>query len=930
MKLQNTGILKRNRILKLTAKKGVVFLLLAILSAQSFAQQNHTISGTVIEKSNNEPIQYAAVGIKELNRWQYTDTKGNFSFINIASGTYTLVVHCLGYKNIEQEINFQDEWSQTIYLSDLNLKIKEVTVTAIEKANESGTSIINREAMQHLQPSSFGDLQELLPGYRWEKQDLSKINSISLRQVDNDDNTAYGTAFYVDGMPVSTDASMEGNNLSSTNIKVEGRINVANGIDMRQIPTDDIEQVEIIRGLPSVKQGNLSSGAIIITRKWGATHLTARAKTDLTNKVFAISKGINLGKNRGILNIGTELLSYKADPRNPLESYLRNQSSLRYSNYYNIGESTIMLKTGLDYLLTIDRDKDDPQLNYGMKDEYRSSLSKTDLSIQSKLTVPGNINKILALKIKASHTKNAIIREKIVSLTGPQPIPTATQEGKSYGEYLPSRYEANFERDDQPLNIYASLDFSLNGTQNSFRHQFNSGIDWQYLKNIGKGDQFDVSRPISPTQGGRPYNFSNVPALNNLSLYAEEELTFRIDEHRIKMKPGVRVQMLPGLSPDFEMHGKHFMDLRGHISYTAPNIRVAGRKVSVTVNAALGQMTRMPSLAMLYPQKEYFDIVELNYYSQNPDLRQLYVMTEIEDRTNYNLQPVTNLKKEIGLDAHIGKTRLSLSLFDEFLDNGIVAASQFVSYTYNYYDATSVASTNLKSPPTIDLFTSEEKSQLYNFSQYVNGSELHKKGLEYQLVTPKINQIQTRITISGAWFKTRYHISIPQYEKQSIIYKGAEFPYVGIFEVNDNDSEEKELLNTNFRFDTHLSQHRLLLTLAIQTTWYKKERYLPYDGTPIAYLDNKGNYHPYTEADKNDPILGLLTRTFTPYHFDVQKTPIDLGINLKVSKEVGDHLTFAFYVNRLINYLPEYKLRTGTTYIRSVQPYFGMELKFII
>ena len=921
---------KNNWYLEQKVKYTLIFLLFSLLTSYLSAQQSQSVSGTILEKASNNPVQYVAVGLKELNRWQYSNNNGKFTFQNIPAGKYTLVAHCLGYTPFETTIDLQTNWTQTIILQRLDLRIQEVIVTATEKANEPGTSVINRQAMQHLQPSGFGDLLELLPGYRWEKQNLSEINSIKLRQAGDDLNTAYGTSFYVDGMPLSSDASMQGNNLAESGLKLKNRINVANGIDMRQVPTDDIEQVEIVRGIPSARQGNLSTGAVIIKRKWGESPLSARAKTDLKNKVFAISKGINMGKHTGILNLGTELLHYKDDPRSPLQTYLRNQSSLRYSNHYSLGQSTLSVKTGLDYLLTIDKDKEDPELNYGMKDEYRTERSQMDFSVQSDLHIPGDVSKNLEFRIKASHTQNTLTRDRLVALIGPQPIPASMKEGKYYAEYLPSRYEASFERDDQPFQLFASLDFSLTGKERNLTHQFNSGVDWQTLKNFGKGDIFDASRPLFPTNGGRPYDFSAIPAMHTLSFYAEEELNLNMGEHHLKVRPGIRIQMLPGISKDFDMQGKVYTDLRGHIGYTLPKFQVAGQQIKLTLHAAMGEMTRMPALAMLYPQQEYFDIVELNYYSRTPELRQLYVMTEIEDRTNYNIRPVRNLKKEIGLNAKIGKTKVMLSLFDEYLNDGILSAANFVSYTYNYYDPASVSSENLTAPPAIDLFSAEERSRLFSYRQYVNSSELHKKGLEYQIISPKIRTLNTRITLNGAWFKTRYHISQPEYEKHYFVYQGIEYPYVGIFAMDDSESEKKELFNTNLRFDTHLPQHRLLLTLALQTTWYEKEQYLPYDGTPVAYMDNKGNIYPYTVADQEDPLLKLLTRTFTPYHFDEQKKPIDMGVNIKVSKEIGDHLTFAFFVNRLINYLPDYKLRTGATYIRSEQPYFGMELKFNI
>lgn len=904
---------------------------LSCMSLSTTAQTLSSISGHVLDKASGQPVHFAAVGLREQNLWQYTDDKGQFSFTGLKTTHQTLVINCLGYASTEIQVHLSENenWQQTIYLTAQNLQLQEVVVTATEKQDESGTSVIDQQAMQHLQPSGFGDLLELLPGYRWEQQDLSKVTTIKLRQAGDDDNTAYGTAFYIDGIPLNNDAEVQGNNLLSSDQKLSGRLNVANGIDMRQIATDDIERVEIIRGIPSVKHGNLSTGAVIIHRKWGTTPFQIRTKADLKNKVLAVNKGFYLTKDKGIINLSSELLSYKADPRNPLESYLRNQSSLKYANHYQLGKSTLSLKTSLDYLLTIDREKEDPELNYGLHDAYKHNRSKADFSLHSDLSIPGNFSKTVSLKLSASYNKNTLTRERLVSLTGPTPQPISMTEGKGDAEYLPSRYESHFKRDDRPLNTFASIDFTLSGTTGRLQHQFHSGAEWRYLKNYGKGDVFDITRPVFPTQGGRPYDFRSIPALHNASWYAQEDLTLALGHHSIKLKPGVRLLTLPGLSRDFAMHGKIYADWRGHLNYTMPVFSLNNKTLKITLHAAIGEMTRMPALAHLYPQQEYDDIIELNYYSQNPDLRRLYVMTEIQDVANYALQPVQNLKKEMGLDVTIGQSRFSSTFFDEQMTKGIISATQYISYTYNHYDPSSVSSEGLSAPPALELFSIEERSRLYAYSQYVNGSALHKRGVEYQFISPRIEKIKTRITINGAWFLTRYDSSLPEYISRSFYYKGTEYPYVGIF-AKGNNSEEKELLNTNLQLDTHLPQHRLLVTVAVQTTWYQKRRDLPYDAAPVGYLDNYGRYNDFTEADKEDPMLRLLMYTFTPYRFDTEKKAMDLGVNLKVRKEIGDHLSFSFYVNRLLNYLPDYKIPSGATMKRNEKPYFGMELKLEI
>ena len=52
--------------------------------------------------------------------------------------------------------------------------------------------------------------------------------------------------------------------------------------------------------------------------------------------------------------------------------------------------------------------------------------------------------------------------------------------------------------------------------------------------------------------------------------------------------------------------------------------------------------------------------------------------------------------------------------------------------------------------------------------------------------------------------------------------------------------------------------------------------------------------------------------------------PIALYLNFKATKQIGRHLRISAFVNRIIDYLPEYK-SNGLTIRRASEAYFGME-----
>ena len=125
--------------------------------------------------------------------------------------------------------------------------LKEVIVTAREAGGMTSSSRISRSAMEHLQPTSFTDLLELLPGNISKDPGMGAVNSISLRETGTlgatgtkTSNADYnisslGTLFLVDGAPINGDANMQGipNAASDVTSPEYSRDMTNRGVDMR-------------------------------------------------------------------------------------------------------------------------------------------------------------------------------------------------------------------------------------------------------------------------------------------------------------------------------------------------------------------------------------------------------------------------------------------------------------------------------------------------------------------------------------------------------------------------------------------------------------------------------------------------------------------------------------------------------------------------
>ena len=114
--------------------KFFLFALLGII-ATAQAQNTGSVSGKITEKSNNAPISYATVSLKENGKvvsGVNTDDNGGFSFKNIALKNYTIEIQYIGFK----------KYIGSVILSE-NRKTATVNVALEEEATQlKGVNIV--------------------------------------------------------------------------------------------------------------------------------------------------------------------------------------------------------------------------------------------------------------------------------------------------------------------------------------------------------------------------------------------------------------------------------------------------------------------------------------------------------------------------------------------------------------------------------------------------------------------------------------------------------------------------------------------------------------------------------------------------------------------------------------------------------------------
>lgn len=902
-------------------EKAITFLFMILLSAGACAA-DFTLTGKAIDANDAQPLSYAAVTVDRTK--MMTDADGVFR-VRLKQGTVSVEISYVGYETLKCSMTIDSDLTHTFALKPSDRLLSEVVITAREGTDASTSSRIDRDAMQHLQPTSFSDLLELLPGNVSKDPNMGGANNITLREtgtvsanaseagLSNDYAiTSLGTAFVVDGAPISTDAAMHGVPDADAS-SAEGRRSTANrGVDMRTLSTDNIESVEIVRGIPSAEYGNLSSGLVNIKRVNKALPLTGRFKADEYSKLFAVGKGAAIGE--GVINADLSYLDSKVDPRDNLENYKRLTGSLRFNR--KPARRSIRYSVAVDYTGSFDNAKIDPDLAYNKVDEYKSKYNRMSVTADAAFSSDHASLSSVSFNGAFSYTSDIVERRRQVAPSRASVAPTTMTEGVSEGRYLLGEYIANYKSESVPVSGFLKGRVSGYASVGPWLNDYKAGVEWTLAKNLGKGQIYDLSQPLSASWTTRPRAYCDIPALHTLSFFAEDVATVIVGSSKLLVQGGIRGVMVPSLDKSYIMSGKVYLDPRVNASWTFPAFTVGSRQMSIKIGGGYGIARRLPTIDYLYPQEHYADFVMLSDFDvHDPSKSRLLLMTYVEDATNYLLKPATNHKREVRLDVEWGRNHLTVTCFNERMTDGFRYSTVYTPRSYDKIDP----STGAVTPMTV----------LNGMSRVTNGSRIDKQGIEFQLNTARFAPIHTSLMLSGAWLRTRYSNSQALYSPVSDVVGAQPVSdlYIGIYDSNDGRINDR--FSTSLMADTQIPRWGLTFSSAIQCTWWLRTTRLWESGVPSAYVSTDGVIRPYTAESRKDLMLQYLVKTYASDAFRTIEVPIAMYFNIKATKTIGKWLKMSAFVNKLFDYLPSYK-SNGITIRRASDAYFGMEATITI
>lgn len=926
---------------------GVLFA--AVLQAQpkSPGTNRATIEGVVTEAANPAaPVSFATVHLLPQDVFATTDESGYFELKNIEAGKTEIKIQFIGMETIDTTINVVagSTCKLRFAMKESNFRLDEVTVLATQsKAGSSTASNISRQAMDHLQTSSLKDIMQLLPGVSISNPSLTEANTISIRTISdrkddrNKDMNSLGTAIIVDGSPLSNNANLQ---LLSGSSSIGGADPVA-GVDLRSLSTDNIESVEVIRGIPSAEYGDLTSGAVIIKSKAGKEPLTVRFKTNPSIYQVSLSKGMELGKNKGSLNISGD---YAYSTAKQTEAYVYYQRFNVKALYSKIFAGNVTTNTSLDLNYGLDKRDKNP-------DDIKSQLATGARDIGFRFNSNGTINtpeagwlKNIRYSVSFSYTDKKSYREQILNnafsfysmsmndgaiisnrpgqhvydKNGQQITNILPGEEGLIATYLPYEYFSRYDIYGKELNLFAKVtsNFSRRWERNNNRILF--GADFKSDGNLGKGTVYDLNAPPKSVSGSsfRPRAFNDIPFINQLGIFLEDYYTHSFGERDLNITAGVRFDYV---------NGKTAFSPRINASFEiVPEL--------LTIRGGYGINAKAPTAIYLYPQDAYFDYANFNNLGSKdvPESEQLLVgTTRVFKTENPDLRIAKNEKYEVGLDLKVNRIRFSVTAYKDEMKDGYTFGKDLSCFNLIPYDVYKIAERVPGGIPRLELERTYNVFAMYN--KPLNSLSTVNKGLEYEIDFGRINSIRTSFYINGAWMSTKTKSTEHSFSTETLM--GALENNIGVYEKGV-ETNCKEKFNTTFRITHNIPKIGFVFTLTAQVDW-KTKMWMEYGNDTmfekyISRLD--GKVYDFDPAKEKDPEFSYLFPSLNDNRFIAESYQPTVIFNFMLSKEIGNFLTASFFVNNMFNSRPLYRSKKypGSLTELGIPTFFGFDIKINI
>ncbi|MDR3668102.1 MAG: TonB-dependent receptor [Ignavibacteriaceae bacterium] len=858
-------------------------LLFSLLSCYIWGQTNYGIFSGKVTDVQGSPLLSANVVILETSNGTSTDNNGRFRILS-RPGYYSVEITFIGFDKITDKINIKagETFEKNYKLKSNSFTIGTITVTAdnnfIPLAPETKTNVSAAE-IEHLLASSLYDAMKLAPGVETTNPSLNNVEQATIRNGD-----ALGTQIILNGIPISNNANMQvGIGYSTAN----------SGVDLRSIPAENINEVEIVRGIPSAKYGDLTDGLLIVNTKASADPLKVKLKYNPLLFESNISGGMFLS-DAWIVNGNLNIASSDRDVRITGDGYTRVAGQLTLENSgenFNFRNVFYITRSFDDYSVQPGYALMEAWYNHDINVKYSTDYSQIFDSFTQ-----------LTAKFSVSYTNQNSYDQQLVSRDN-MVITDRNTEGTQpgiivFGSYLGKEYIKG-----DVWNIYSDINYNTKLFTGSVLHSLLYGFTYRNDFNKGEGIIFDpLQPPNATTTTPRLRSYSSIPSYNIISFYAEDKLTGNLFKP-FTLQAGFRYEVYRPKGFDIKgLIGKGDLIQSNNGSFLNPRVNFS---VNLSKDSQLrlgyGVTSKSPPMGMIFADKKYFDVVD-TVAVVNPqfaDSNFSTISTYIREQANSQIKGYTQQKYEIS--------------FDQQFDFFGVSATGYYNDSKNMFESIEIPTIVYKqsfpnAPSLVGSFIKD--TLLESYQQYSNSGWSKVKGIEFTLSTKKFPIINTVFKFDAAYIYSENGLNNGYYFDSPRFVNTLGINLMPFYHQYSTYSKNFLL---NYRFDIQVKSLGIWITLHIQQKLkeiYGKKGYD--DILPAGYYTSKGELVIIPEAERNSPKYASIQRSIEPFELLEENMPNKWLVNLNVSKSLWSGTAVSFFVNNFFDNQPLYQLRQSS------------------
>jgi hypothetical protein len=892
------------------------------------------VSGRVTDAVNGQPVVGAAVVVEGTGQFALTDSTGRYSVAGVPPGPQVLRIESLGYalSRVPLTVPLSGVLVQDVEVAPSALEVEGITVTADPSGRARGelgtASVIDKEAIDLQTAPSLAKILELSPGVPLQPPGLDNLQTIPLRAVPtasggvsgggsvSTDLASYGTLIVLDGVPLSNNANLQ---TTGPRGEISAPTSVGGGVDLRTIPATTLERVEVIRGLPSARYGDLTQGTIVVDTRAGAVDPILLGRYDGRTLELTTVGGTNLGLHQEA-TLNFDYATTAIAPGTSQSAYSRFTTQLAHRVRFGLAQ-TAVLDSRLSYSLNYENHPERPEVAPGAASWTRDHNVRLNERARFALGAEAWLEATASLSYTDQNSYVQSLRNR-----GAMPFTNRLTEGRQEGHYVGGPYIAKVSIDGSPWLLYGRLEAGQPGEWLGLAHNLLGGLELRREWNTGPGYEFDIEFPPQVNFNGvngfdRPRRYDDVPPLATSALYIDDRLSRRLfGDMLLNLQLGLRLDVL-------HEGGGFFSGVRD--AFLQPRINVELGPVQwLRLRGAWGRAAKVPSLGRLYPAPQYYDVVNVNWYANDPAERLAVLTTYMLDPVNPDLGFAKATMAELGVEFGIGaRSAIQIVGFKkDRIDSGFGYDLQPTSLLRDHYQL-SDSTLGTGRPPEIIEPASYADTVPVLLYRPANNQTMKSEGIEVTAFLPELRAIRTRFEVQGAYYRT------------DILNTGIDFGSASRFsdfQLSENIARapywmsplrigERALMT--YRGIFHEPRLGFVVSATVQhALWDTRESVAATDTLAFeGYISRDGSLTPVPESERGNPEYADLRVQRMAGTSDRARAPSDWFLSFQVAKTLPMGGRLSFYAFNALDRVGIYGERGVASRIFSPTR-FGFEL----